>query len=210
MIQPTVVPNLAQLEAIEQAYPLASRCPDMVSWSPPHPLAFTPDEIDQALRCTEHAPIVPTPCGAVCRELQADQGSLWVDRVNTILTEASVWWGLQVSTWTGQRLTYGPGIQYAKHRHVGPGSACQKYAVVVQLTDPSEYEGGDFTVYSLDIKAMNAHENRYDAGYEIPIPAPRDQGTVIVAPAWVPHAVTPIASGLRHSFTIAVWGDALR
>lgn len=204
------VPSLPELEAMEKVYPLSSRCPDMVYWEPPHPLAFTPEEVTQVLRDTAHAPILPTPCGAVCRELQPVEAKSWADRVTNILIHATEWWGLQVMTWSGQRLTYSPGIQYDKHRHVGPGSARQKYAIVVQLTDPSQYEGGDFVVYSLDVAAMNAHENRYENGYEIPVSAPRTQGTVIVAPAWVPHAVTPVYSGTRESFTIAVWGNPLQ
>lgn len=67
----------------------------------------------------------------------------------------------------------------------------RKLTAVVQLTDPSEYEGGDFEVY--DVAQCPDKE-------EI-----RQQGTVIFIPSFMPHAALPVTKGVRHS--LACWFD---
>lgn len=67
----------------------------------------------------------------------------------------------------------------------------RKLTAVVQLTDPSEYEGGDFEVYD-----SNSYPNKEEI---------RTRGTVIFIPSFVPHAALPVTKGLRHS--LACWFD---
>jgi PKHD-type hydroxylase len=67
----------------------------------------------------------------------------------------------------------------------------RKLTAVVQLTDPSEYEGGDFEVYD-----ANQYPNKEDI---------RSQGTVIFIPSFMPHAALPVTKGVRHS--LACWFD---
>tara|TARA_B100000927_G_scaffold188214_1_gene151578 strand:- start:4992 stop:5582 length:591 start_codon:yes stop_codon:yes gene_type:complete len=69
-----------------------------------------------------------------------------------------------------------------------PGNRVRKLSMTIQLSDGSEYEGGDFEI-ALDIKP----------GF-----APTKQlGTVIAFPSFMPHRVTPVTSGLRKS--LVVW-----
>jgi len=67
----------------------------------------------------------------------------------------------------------------------------RKITAIVQLTDPAEYEGGQFEMYEL---------NEYPDPKEL-LP----QGTVIFFPAFVVHAALPITRGKRHS--LACWFD---
>lgn len=57
----------------------------------------------------------------------------------------------------------------------------RKLSVVIQLTDPSEYEGGDFEFFEC--------EN----------PDIKEKGSVVVFPSYLRHRVTPVLSGVRKS-----------
>jgi PKHD-type hydroxylase len=65
----------------------------------------------------------------------------------------------------------------------------RKLTCVIQLTDPSTYEGGDFEMYDL---------NQYPNKDEM-----RTQGTAIFLPSFIPHAALPVTKGKRYS--LAVW-----
>jgi PKHD-type hydroxylase len=71
----------------------------------------------------------------------------------------------------------------------------RKLSIVVQLTDPSEYDGGDLKLY-------HSHMN--------PIVAPREVGTVSVFRSHVIHGVTPVTRGVRRSLVAWVHGPAWR
>ena len=58
----------------------------------------------------------------------------------------------------------------------------RKLSMTVQLSDESEYEGGDFEFYEL-------HTN---ANFKL-------KGTVILFPAYLRHRITPVTSGVRKS-----------
>jgi PKHD-type hydroxylase len=76
----------------------------------------------------------------------------------------------------------------------GPVAARRKLTVVVQLSDPNDYEGG-------------ALELMPGAGV---IAACRDRGAATVFPSFLPHRVTPVTCGERHSLTIWAHGPAFR
>lgn len=85
---------------------------------------------------------------------------------------------------------------FAWHSDIGEGPVARrrKLTVVVQLSDPGDYEGG-----ALEIWPDGAQQQ-----------APREQGAAIVFPAFVLHRVTPVTRGTRHSLTIWAHGPALR
>ena len=66
----------------------------------------------------------------------------------------------------------------------------RKLTAVVQLTDPSEYQGGDFEVFADSKPDVN----------EI-----RTLGTSIFIPSFLDHQATPVTSGVRYS--LACWFD---
>jgi PKHD-type hydroxylase len=83
-----------------------------------------------------------------------------------------------------QLAAYGPAQHYNWHTDVGPGTfRTRKLSFVVQLSDPADYEGG-----ALEI----ATDSR-------PKAMARDQGALIMFPAYVMHRVTPVTRGLRRS-----------
>ena len=65
----------------------------------------------------------------------------------------------------------------------------RKLTCLVQLTDPSTYEGGDFQL--LDTGSFPLAEDI------------RLQGTVIFFPSFFLHRATPVTQGVRHS--VAAW-----
>ncbi len=86
--------------------------------------------------------------------------------------------------------------KYDRHHDVfwmnGDPHYHRKLTVIVQLSDPAEYEGGDFELFDLG----GAYPDKQ---------AIRTQGTVFVFPSFLPHALRPVTRGRRHS--LAVWFD---
>ena len=71
----------------------------------------------------------------------------------------------------------------------------RKVSLTVQLSDPSEYEGGD-----LEISKGGLSE---DSGYKMH----RGKGTVVIFPSYMMHRVTPVTRGTRRSFVLWVGGS---
>jgi PKHD-type hydroxylase len=70
----------------------------------------------------------------------------------------------------------------------------RKLSMVVQLTDPNSYEGGDLQLF---------------LGHD-PITVERKRGLITVFPSFVLHRVTPVTSGVRHSLVSWVCGPAFK
>ena len=66
----------------------------------------------------------------------------------------------------------------------------RKLSLTLQLTDPSQYEGGDFQFKWLDKDAKVKIVTVKDA---------RDLGTIIIFPSFIFHRITPITRGTRQS-----------
>ena len=83
--------------------------------------------------------------------------------------------------------------EYKKHHDtfwINESPYHRKITCVIQLTDPSQYEGGDLELYDL-------HDNHPDK-QEL-----RTRGTAIFFPSFINHAATPVTKGTRHS--LAAW-----
>ncbi len=61
-----------------------------------------------------------------------------------------------------------------------------KLTVILQLSDPSEYEGGYVDIMTDGITRIE-----------------RTKGSLYVIPAYTPHMVTPVTAGIR--MTMAAW-----
>jgi len=68
----------------------------------------------------------------------------------------------------------------------------RKLSMVVQLSDPNSYEGGDFIIH--------------EPHTEYPKDIFRNQGSVIVFPSFKKHAALPVTKGTRYSLAIWVEG----
>jgi PKHD-type hydroxylase len=70
----------------------------------------------------------------------------------------------------------------------------RKLSVVIQLSDPSQYEGGDFEFLNTD---------NPDASF-------KQAGSVLVFPSFLVHRVLPVTRGIRRSLVTWVEGPKLR
>ena len=71
--------------------------------------------------------------------------------------------------------------------------APRKVTVVIQLSDPWDYGGGDFETFG-----------------PIGETAPRARGTIFCLPSIVPHRVTPVTRGMRRALVAWVAGPRFR
>jgi len=76
-----------------------------------------------------------------------------------------------------------PGGKYNAHIDRMFNLSVRKLSIVLQLTDPSEYDGGDFEII----------EGRHCEKLN------REQGTLLAFPSYTLHAVTPVTRGTRNS-----------
>lgn len=89
---------------------------------------------------------------------------------------------------------YAGGSHYDWHIDKGNFGVPRKLSVVIQLTDPSEYEGGD-----LEFLTNNQ-----------PLAIERQKGLAVVFPSWLLHRVTPVTKGTRRSLVVWTGGPAFR
>ncbi len=84
---------------------------------------------------------------------------------------------------------------YAWHIDVGNDSQPQrKLSITFQMSDPSEYEGGDL-------------EFNRTGSIEV---APKKKGQLILFPSYVLHRVTPVTSGVRRAMVAWINGPPFR
>lgn len=87
------------------------------------------------------------------------------------------------------------GARYNWHMDVGPTNPTRKLSFTIQLSSPSEYSGGN-------LEFMPEH------GFDQE--AIRQQGTLIVFPAFRLHRVTPVTSGTRYALIGWLHGNSFR
>lgn len=88
------------------------------------------------------------------------------------------------------------GGHFAWHSDIGDGPLARqrKLTLVLQLSKPGSYEGGDLQVMP---------------GAQV-LAASRDQGCVSIFPSFALHQVTPVTRGKRHSLTVWAHGPSFR
>lgn len=89
---------------------------------------------------------------------------------------------------------YGEAGYFDWHSDMGVhDTSGRKLSLTVQLVPPERYDGGDLEFLALPGRA-----------------APRDPGTAVLFPAYLPHRVTPVRRGQRLSLVAWAYGPALR
>lgn len=96
-------------------------------------------------------------------------------------------WGFQEGMQFAEYIA--PSGRYETHIDRHFGTACRKLSTVLLLDDPDEYIGGDLQLML--------------AGDDHPTSLIRTQGTLIMFPSFLPHRVTPVTEGKRH--TLVGW-----
>jgi PKHD-type hydroxylase len=89
---------------------------------------------------------------------------------------------------------YGDGGHYDWHADLGPGISNRKLSVVLQLSDPKDYVGGELQM---------------NTGGGI-TSVPKEYGLLCFFPSFVLHRVTPLTSGTRTSLVTWLCGANLR
>lgn len=95
-----------------------------------------------------------------------------------------------------QYTVYGPGNDhYTWHMDKGRNSNCpRKLSLVVMLSDPSEYDGGDLEIFT---------------GTK-PVILDKKKGIVHAFPSYVMHRVTPVTRGTRRTLVVWISGPKFR
>jgi PKHD-type hydroxylase len=94
-----------------------------------------------------------------------------------------------------QHSTYYQGDHYVRHSDIdmkstGNNSTQRKISIVVMLSDPSQYEGGNLVIENQTI--------------------PKTLGTIVMFPPYMFHSVEKITKGVRRSLVIWAHGPAWR
>lgn len=74
------------------------------------------------------------------------------------------------------------------------GSAPRKLSLVLQLSDPDEYEGGDLQLFT----------------QVEPITVEKKKGLVVAFPSFIMHRVTPVTKGTRRTLVVWLTGPSFR
>ena len=84
------------------------------------------------------------------------------------------------------------GHENLKHVNKNINGKIRKLSLTLQLTDKTEYEGGDFQLKWIDSK-------KGDLSRIITVDGAKDIGTIIIFPSFIWHQVSPITKGKRES-----------
>ena len=84
---------------------------------------------------------------------------------------------------------------YDWHVDMTPAKSRRKLTIVVQLSDPSEYDGGELQVRT---------------GMLEPVTIGKNKGLAVVCPTFLLHRVTPVTRGVRRSLVAWIDGPPFR
>jgi predicted 2-oxoglutarate/Fe(II)-dependent dioxygenase YbiX len=82
---------------------------------------------------------------------------------------------------------------YVWHTDAMDGDSVRKLSFTIQLTDPTEYSGGD-------LEFMPAITDKRI----------KDQGTMTIFPSYMTHRVSPVTHGTRHTIVGWIYGPEFR
>jgi len=84
------------------------------------------------------------------------------------------------------------GHENLKHVNKNINGKIRKLSLTLQLTDKTEYEGGDFQLKWIDSK-------KGDLSRIITVDGAKDIGTIIIFPSFIWHQISPVTKGKRES-----------
>lgn len=137
-----------------------------------------------------------------------DDDSWWIyDKLAKLAERANRRYGFEL-TGFGEDLQFTlydePGAFYSWHQDgLDGGVASRKLSVVVQLTDPADYVGGE-------VQFFEVADDYDDAQLDDFTEQSRQRGTAVIFPSFEYHRVLPLRSGVRHSLVSWVSGPPFR
>lgn len=176
---------------------------------------FTSEEIDQIIKLGES---FPTTTALVEGKESLEKSSIRESQVSWIPQNEDTLWIYDRLSWIARHLNgefykfdlhgFGENFQfsvydetynghYTWHRDSGftsQGTPPRKLTLVLQLTDPSEYEGGSLEVFT-----------KPD-----PEEVDKEKGLVTVFPSFTLHRVTPVTKGTRKTLVAWICGPAFK
>ena len=127
------------------------------------------------------------------------------EKIHQIVYEANKSWefdiagvneSIQYTEYNSQDLGH-----FGWHLDLGRGRPrSRKISITIQLSDPSEYEGG-----SLEVFTGGDYDNPNNRRI-----APKEQYSATAFPSYILHRVTPVTKGVRKSLVIWVGGTQFR
>lgn len=93
-----------------------------------------------------------------------------------------------------QVFKYSQGDFYDMHIDINSMAVSRKITFLINLSDPSEYEGGQIEFLNVDIDPQIINE----------------QGACLVFPSYIPYSITPVTSGAKHILVGHVHGALFR
>jgi len=105
----------------------------------------------------------------------------------------------QIPEWIQYTEYHAPTGHYDWHVDIGAGIfSKRKVSITVQLSDPSDYEGGNLELFQGGDIAESVRQSL------------RKQGCVCLFPSYLMHRVTPVTKGIRKSFVLWLGGGHYR
>ena len=162
---------------------------------------LTPDECDEVIRLglaiqEEKAvagfpDVRPTDRNSKLHWMYPDDKYKWIyDKMDVAVQGANASYKFDlIGFFSGIQFTkYEVGDFYDWHLDIGSGGySSRKLSLTVQLTDPSEYDGGELEfMFAKDFKC-------------------KERGSITVFPSYLPHRVTPVTRGKR--MCLVTWVD---
>ena len=169
---------------------------------------FTEDECDQIIRIGTQMNLMDATLGdgSVIKETRnskvrfiGSEEMRWVyERVTHIVNHLNEeCFGFDLFSF-GEDLQFteyeAPVGMYTTHVDKFMGGVPRKLSIVIQLSDPKLYEGGDFQL-------MDSKD---------PFPLPRTRGTLLAFPSFTPHRVTEVTKGTRYSLVGWITGPKFK
>lgn len=131
------------------------------------------------------------------RDIFPDESTNWIfERLEVILTEMNKQYQFDVQGFFegAQIYQYPEGGYLDWHMDIAKGlMSTRKLSMTIQLTDGSEYEGGDLEFFDYGGHA-----------------APRGIGALTVFPSYLQHRVTKVTKGNRYSWVSWVHGSPFK
>jgi PKHD-type hydroxylase len=172
------------------------------------PNTLTKEQCDQVIKLGESLiPDVASTAGGLCPDVRdskvswihPSQESEWLFRHMTdlVINVNNKFFKFELEGFNeGFQFTKyeAPAGKYDAHVDKSFGRGIRKLSVVVQLSDPADYEGGE-----LCIQTSNQ-----------PQPMKKEQGYLVAFPSYVLHGVTPVTKGTRYSLVAWVTGPAFK
>ena len=116
------------------------------------------------------------------KELAVEANSIWKFDIHTIIEQ------IQYTEYYAA-----DNGHYTWHQDIGPGNASKrKISVTIQLSDATEYEGGDLQIW----RGGNSIQT-----------APRGAGVSVLFPSYMMHRVSPMKRGIRKSLVLWIGGS---